>query len=53
MMEASPSVVGSAFRVFFGVLLLQYCLVGIQRRHVWSDRESLTLRGNTLSTYRI
>ena len=30
VMEASPSVVVSAFRVFFGVLLLQYCLVGIQ-----------------------
>ena len=29
----SVSVGGTALRVFFGVLLLQYFLVGIQQRH--------------------
>ena len=33
VLEAFPSVVGSALRVFFGVSLLQYLLVGIQQRH--------------------
>ena len=54
VLESFLSVVGSALRVFFGVLLLQDIFwLGFSKDIVWSDEESLTLRGNTLRTYRI
>jgi len=43
VLEAFPSVVGSALRVFFGVLLLQDIFwLGFSKDIVWSDEESLT-----------